>query len=88
MSRSLVIIISLTSVAAIGYCPQLSFALVHIPWLIVDEDGCGQHCHSYSSVQECVISHINGNISSILTELMRVSQCGDGLWYRVTYINE
>ena len=83
MSGSLLIIVYLTSVAVIGCCPQLSSALVHSPWWIVDEDGCS--CHSL--VQESVVSHINSYISFFLAELKTAPQCGDGLWYRVAYLN-
>ena len=86
VSSSLLIVVTLTSLSALGCYPQLSCALVHSPFLITDEDACGCGC-CHSSVQQSVISHINSTISSLLTELKTVPQCGDGLWYRVAYLN-
>ena len=82
---SLLVTVYLTLVTVIGYCPQPGSALVytHTPWQIVG--GVGS-CPSPEQ-GESTLSQINSNISSFLSILMAVSQCGDGLWYRVAYLN-
>ena len=82
MPGSLLFMIYLTSMTIIGYCPQPSSALVYSPWRIVDEDDCS--CHSHNNI---IISRSKSAISSFLAQLKRVPQCGDGLWYRVAYLD-
>ena len=80
---SLLVTVYLTLVTVIGCCPQSGSALVYTPWQIFGEVG---DCPSLEQ-KESTLSQINSNISSFLSRLMAVPQCGDGLWYQVAYLN-
>ena len=66
-------------IAAIGICPSL------LTLWTIEPNGEVDSCPS--TVDLDLVSQIRNNISSILAGFMRVPQCGNGLWYRVAYLN-
>ena len=85
MSMSLLVTVYLTLVTVIGCCPQPGSAVVYTytPWQIVGEVGS---CPSPEQ-KESALSQTNDNTLPFLSRLKVVPQCGDGLWYRVAYLN-
>ena len=85
MSMSLLVTVYLTLVTVIGCCTQPGSAVVYTytPWQTVGEVGS---CPSPEQ-KESALSQINDNTLPFLSRLKVVPQCGDGLWYRVAYLN-
>ena len=71
-------------IAAIGLYPQQGSAFLWNPWKAGQPERVVGSC--LLTAEEELLK-IRSNISSILVGLTAAPQCGDGLWYRVAYLN-